>query len=155
MNRWSAVRANIITALQAIPDLIGISVISLAAPTDVWAAIPEGTGIGVARRGTTWFAKDNDEGHGEDQPSSFEFDIVVKTDSPTSNADGLIGDGQSEDIATAVLAVRQISIGVPGVTGDVYLIAVAERVVLSKLRAEGGAGPIAQVITFRTSVVAL
>ena len=147
MNRMTQVRQNIIDALAALPALAGITVRPMAARTDIWGVFPQGTGIGVARSGANWDPKAHDLNYYVDQPVGLLFEVVIKTDCAVENADGLIADGQAEDIEAAILSMRPGDIGIPGVTGEVHLTATNDRLMVHPLRAEGGAGPVAIVLS--------
>lgn len=153
MNRLTQLRQNVLDALAALPALAGLPIKAIAAPNDIWGAFAQGTGIGVARRGVNWDVKSHDLNYYVDQPATVLFDVVIKTDCPVENADGLTGEGQAEDIEAAILTMRPISIGILGTTGDVYLTPGSERVVLHPLRAEGGAGPVAIIVSFQTTTL--
>lgn len=146
MNRLSDLRTNLVAALQALPDLAGITVEEIAIPADVWA-IPAATAIGVCRLPTKWTTEGPEISKFDDQPAESRLAAVIKTDSPASNIDGL---RQAEDLLVFVLAVRGVDIGTVD-TGPVVLYAADEQTLAHPKRAEGGAGPIATVVHFVTT----
>lgn len=148
-NRLSDLRTNVAAALQALPALSGITVEKIAIPVDIWA-IPAGRAIGVCRLATRWTPEGPEISKFDDQPTEGRFAIVIKTDSPASNIEGLDGEGQAEDLVAAVLGIRGVNVGTVD-TGPVFLYADDEQTLAHPDRARGGAGPIATVVHFTTT----
>jgi hypothetical protein len=155
VSRLAQLLENAVDAVRAVPELAGIPIEPVTLPTDIWGVIPEGLGIGVALVSGKWNLADHDLNYYIDQPVAALIQVAIKSDSPKDNTEGLVGPGQILDLMAAVLSMRGMSIGVADETGDVYLTGASWATVPSKERAEGGAGPLALVVTFQTSTFAL
>lgn len=154
LNRWSLIRTNIVTVLKNLPFGRDVVIEKIAQPVGVWAIIgPAAIGVcrvGGRRTGAT------DIGYHLNQESKMTFQLVVRADSAVDNTGALDEVGAAEDIASIALAVRNVDVGIVGLTdalntGSVFLDYVRDDVMVFPQREPGGAGPIALVITFETT----
>ena len=139
------------TALKALPALAGVHVDEIAQPNGVYALpIPA---IGVCRPGGR--ATDPPEiGYHLNQPVDVTFQLVVYCDDATHTIAAM---QRAEQIATDAMAVRNVDIGIYGTgdatdTGGVFSDYMRDDVMAFPGR-DGGAGPIALLITLRTTVL--
>jgi hypothetical protein len=151
LNRWSLLRSNLVAALQALPALAGVTVEKIAQPTGV-NGIPVTPAIGVCRVGGR-ATEPSQIGDHVNQPASVSFQIVVRCDDASATTAAL---EEAEEITTAAMAVRNVDIGIYGYddtlnTGGVFLDYVGDAVMAFPGREPGGAGPIALVVTLKTT----
>jgi hypothetical protein len=150
LNRWSLLRSNLVTALQALPALAGVTVEEIVQPAGVNAIAPPA--IGVCRPGGR-ATSPPEVGYHLLQESQTTFQLAIRTDSAT---DTIASAKEAEQIATDAMAVRQVDIGIYNSgdtlnTGGVFMDYVADAFVTFPGREPGGAGPIVFVVTLKTT----
>ncbi len=150
MNRWSLLRLNLVTALQALPALAGVTVEEIVQPAGVNAIVPPA--IGVCRPGGR-AAEVSEIGYHLNQPATVSFQLAIRADSAT---DTIASAKEAEQIATDAMAVRQVDVGIYNAgetlnTGGVFMDYVADAFVSFPQREPGGAGPIILVISLKTT----
>jgi hypothetical protein len=155
MNRWNLIRENVITALGNLPFERDVVIERIAQPVGVWAIIGP-VAIGVCRTGGR--ATDAPEiGYHVNQPAEMMFQLVVRGDSARDNTEAL---DIAEEVASIALKVRDADVGVYGLgdefdTGGVFLDYQNDGVMVFPAREPGGAGPIALVLTLKTTTLPL
>lgn len=151
MNRWSLLRSNLVTALQALPTLAGVTIEEIVQPSGVNAIVAT-QAIGVCRVGGR-ITEIPPMGYHLDEESRATFQLVIRADSATNT---IASTKEAEQIATDALAVRQVDIGIYNSgetlnTGGVFTDYIRDAVMAFPGREPGGAGPIAIVVTIETT----
>jgi hypothetical protein len=149
LNRWSLLRTNLVTELRTL--LPAAHVEEIAQPAGVGAITMPA--IGVCRPGGRATEAAEIAWH-INQPADVAFQLVVRCDDATNNIAAMQA---AEELATAALAVRNVDIGIYGTgdatdTGGVFLDYVKDDV-MAFVGRDGGAGPIAIVISLRSTVL--
>lgn len=147
-------RTNLVTALKALPTLAAmrnLTVEEIAQPSAI-GAIPA-PGIGVCRTGGRATEAAEIAWH-INQPADVSFQLVVRCDDATNNIAAMQA---AEELATAAMAIRNVDIGISGTgeatdTGGVYTDYVRDDVMAFPGR-DGGAGPIAIVVSLRSTAL--
>jgi hypothetical protein len=151
-NRWSLLRTNLTTAVrQIVPPTVYVD--EIAAPIAI-GALPMPS-IGVCRAGGRGIElAEPTIGYHLNQDSEVVFQLVVRCDDATTNIAALRA---AEQLASDAMAVRNVNIGISGTgdatdTGSVFCDYVKDDVLAFPGR-DGGAGPIALVISLRTTAL--
>lgn len=161
--RWGAIRDNLVAAIKALPGINGTPVVKLGVPEDVWPLGMRDV-IGVCLTEDDWL--DIDEGISDyrDRPALITIPVVVKTTSEWPPESALNDGGKIEELCQAILGsnigtagagVRGVDIGLPGVTGGVYVRAVSSQIVAGQDRTPGSGGSICKVLTMKSTVLPL
>lgn len=151
-NRWSILRTNLTTALKALPALSGVHVEEISQPGAI-GAVPM-PAIGVCRASGGHATEDPEFAWHINQPADAVFQLVVRCDDATNNIAAVRA---AEQLATDAMAVRNVDIGIYGTgeatdTGGLFLDYEKDDILAFTGR-EGGAGPIALVITLRSTTL--
>lgn len=158
LNRWTLLRANVVAALKALPFPRNVVIEPIVRPAGIEAVVGPAT-IGVCLAGDRWAGPSEIDNH-EDQPASMLVQIVIRADSAIDATSAITEPGGIDELAAIALKVRNVDIGIYGEgvgldTGGVYLDGLRSDFMEFTGREPGGAGPIAKVFTFQTTVLPL
>lgn len=153
MNRWTLLRDNAIAALRALPFPPEVVIDKIVKPAGVDAIVAP-VAIGVCLNGDRWVGPSEIDNH-ENQPAMMLLQIVIRADSALNATDAL---DEVDEIAAIALKVRNVDIGIYGMgngldTGGVYMDGLRSDFLESANREPGGAGPVAKVFTFQTTML--
>jgi hypothetical protein len=162
-NKWGAIRANVIAAIQALPGINGTPVKALGIPADAFRLELREV-IGVCLAEDEWDTAARGIADYRDNPATINVPIVILATSEWPPESAQSDDGKIEDLTAAILGSNTVGGPGPGIrgvnvgtseTGAVYLAAVKSQIIPDKNRAEGSGGAIAKVLEMRSTVLPL
>ena len=156
-NRWSLIRDNVVAALKTLPFPDDVTIEKLARASGIDAIA--GNAVGVCLAGDRW-TQPSEIGDHENQPAEMLVQIVIQGDSARDTTGSLDEVGAIEDLSAIALKVRNIDVGIYGLTDDlntggVFLDGVRSDLVEFAGREPGGAGPLTKIFTLKTTVLPL
>lgn len=150
MSKTREMRANIVTALSALPALAGVSVKPIAMPEDIWFEANGAPVVGVCYGGLE-AAGPQTSGPREATGTLQTFLLVVSASGYRSGTESLTMALGADELAERVRAIRATPIGPAGQAG-VRLLLRNESLMEAPERTAVG-GPIAYVCTYHTTPV--
>jgi len=160
MNRFTAIRSNIVDAIKALPGINGTPVRKLGVPEDLFH-LGDRQAIGVCTTDEEWFPEQRGLADYRDNPAVMVIPIAILVNSEYPPESALEDDGKIDDLTAAILGSNQGDSG-PGIRGvnvgtvetaAVYLTPIRTRIVPDANRAAGSGGALVKVLEMQTTVL--